>query len=58
MENKAEKFILVMRSKTNFKTETEVIEVYSGESAEEVAARIAESYGATVESVTQAIDTQ
>lgn len=58
MENKTEKFVLVMRSKTTFKTEIEVIEVHSGQSAEEVAARIAEGYGATVESVAPASDTQ
>lgn len=58
MENKTEKFVLVMRSKTTFKTDTEVIEVHSGQTAEEVATRIAEGYGATVESLTRKNDDQ
>jgi hypothetical protein len=45
------KYKVTLRSKTTFKTEQDVIEVWPGQTPESVADRIAEGYGATVESV-------
>lgn len=45
------KYKVSMRSKTMHTTDSEVIDVWPGQSPEAVASRIAEGYGATVESV-------
>jgi hypothetical protein len=42
---------ITMRSKTTFKTDKEIIRVWPGQSAQEVAERIASGYGATVEEI-------
>lgn len=42
---------VVLRSKTTFKTDSEIIDVWPGQTPEVVAERIAAGYGATVESV-------
>lgn len=47
----ARDYELVMRSKTTFGTDSERITVFQGQDANEVAERIAEGYGATVESL-------
>ncbi|WP_139313473.1 hypothetical protein [Rhodoferax antarcticus] len=39
-----------MRGKTTFKTDTLKVKIYRGQSIDEVAPRVAESYGATVDS--------
>jgi capsular polysaccharide biosynthesis protein len=51
MSNEITKHRVTMRSKTTFKTDTQVIEVHPGQDVQEVAERIAEGYGATVEGV-------
>ena len=43
---------LVMRSKTTFGTDKVTITIHPGQSVKDVATRVAEGYGATVESVT------
>lgn len=54
MSNQITKHTITMRSKTTFKTDTEVIEVHPGQDVQEVANRIAEGYGATVEAIVAA----
>jgi hypothetical protein len=50
MENtQYREFKLAMRSNTTFKTDSETIRVWEGQDEQEVAQRIAEGYGATVE---------
>lgn len=45
------KFSVLARSKTTFKTDSIVIEVFDGQDAMEVANRVAAGYGATVEAI-------
>jgi hypothetical protein len=49
MSTEITKHKVTMRSKTTGGTDTETIEVHPGQDAREVAERIAEGYGATVE---------
>ena len=42
-----------LRSKTTFGTDTDTIRVWPGQKAQDVAGRVAQGYGATVEGITR-----
>lgn len=52
----ARNFTLVMRSKTTFKTESEVIQVWPGQDENAVAERIVHGYGAEVVELVEIIN--
>lgn len=54
MSTAISKYKVTMRSKTTGGTDTETIEVHPGQDARQVADRIAEGYGATVEELVPA----